>query len=65
MYFKNYRLWKTWLEHSLESAVSKHALKVNMWKCPKYFGHPSEGAFIMFFMLLIYIDLEDVSASVT
>ena len=29
MYFRNYRLWKNWLEHSLKSTVSEQALGVN------------------------------------
>ena len=49
MYFWNYRLWKTWLGHSLKSAVSEHALTVNMWKLPKYLQNLDESASIMFF----------------
>ena len=49
MYFRNYRLWKTWLENSLRGAVSEHAFPVNMWKRPKYLQNPHESAFIMFF----------------
>ena len=30
MYFGNYKLSQTWLEHSLKSAVWKHPLTVNM-----------------------------------
>ena len=29
-YFRNYRLWKSWLDHSLKSTISEHALTVNM-----------------------------------
>ena len=36
MYFRNYRLSKTWLDQSLKSAVSEHPLIVNMLKSPKH-----------------------------
>ena len=36
MYFRSYRLSKTWLDHSLKSAVSEHPLIVNMLKSPKH-----------------------------
>ena len=36
MYFRNYRQWKTDLEHYLKGAISDDALTVNMWKRPKY-----------------------------
>ena len=49
MYFWYYRLWKPWLEDSLKSAVSEHALTVNMWKRPKCFLYFHESAFVMFF----------------
>ena len=35
MYFSNYRLSKTWLYHSLKSAVLEHPFTVNMLKGPK------------------------------
>ena len=35
MYFPNYGLWKTWLNHSPKSAVSEHPLTVNMLKGQK------------------------------
>ena len=49
MHFWNYRLWKSWLDHSLKSAVSEHALTVNMWKHPKSLWNLHESTFIMFF----------------
>ena len=49
IFIQNYRLWKSWLDHSLKSALSEHALKGNMWKHPKYFPNLHERAFIMFF----------------
>ena len=35
LFFGNYRLSKTWLDHSLKNTVSEHPLKVNMLICPK------------------------------
>ena len=49
MYFQNYRLWKSSLDNSLESAVSELVLAVKMWKRPKHLANLHEGAFIMFF----------------
>ena len=64
MYFWNYRLWKSWLDHSLKSTVSKHALTVNVWKRPKYNRNLHESALIMFFIVLREVDLENISPSV-
>ena len=49
MRFRNYRLWKSCLVHSLKSVVSEHALTVNMWKRPKYLENLQESTFVMFF----------------
>ena len=49
MYFRNYRLWKTWLDHPLKSALSEHALTVNMWKHPNCLRNLDESPFIIFF----------------
>ena len=49
MYFRSYRMWKYWLEHSLKIAVSENALTVNMWKCHKYLWNFHESAFLMCF----------------
>ena len=49
MYFQNYWLWKTCLEHSLTGAVSEHALTVIMWKRLKYSRNLHESIFILFF----------------
>ena len=43
------RLWKSWLDHSLKSAVSEHALTPNMWKRPKLLQNLPESNFIMFY----------------
>ena len=48
MYFRNYRLWKTYLDHFLKSYVWEHALTVNMWKHPKYLQNIHESTFIFF-----------------
>ena len=37
LYFRNYRLEKTWLDHSLKNTVSEDPLIVNIWKGPKLF----------------------------
>ena len=50
MYFRNYKLWKSWLQNSLKSAVSEHALTVNIWERPKCFRNFNESAFITFFL---------------
>ena len=49
MYFRNYRLWKTWSDYSVKSKVLEHALTVNMWKGREYLGNLHESTFIMFF----------------
>ena len=36
MYFRNYRLSKTWLNPFLKRAISDHASTVNMLKGPKH-----------------------------
>ena len=59
MYCRNYRLWKSWLDHSLKSAVSEHAFTVNMGKRPKCLQNLHERVFIIFFMILRKVDLEN------
>ena len=49
MYLQNYRLWKSSSDHSVKSAVSEHALTVNMWKFPEYLRNIHDSTFIMFF----------------
>ena len=63
MYFRNYTLWKNWLEYSLKSSVSEHALAVKMWKRPKYLPNLHESTFIMFFYILTKVDFEIVFLS--
>ena len=50
--FRNYRLGKSWLDLSLNSAVSEHGLTVNMWKRSNYLQNLHESDFIMFFIIL-------------
>ena len=64
MYCRNYRLWISWLVHSLKSTVWEHGLAFNMWKRPKYLQNFHETVFIMFFIILREVDLENVSHSV-
>ena len=40
---------KTWVDHSLKSAVSEHPLAFNMWKGPKHLWILHDGTFIIFF----------------
>ena len=63
MYFRNYRLWKSCLDHSLKTAVSIHALRVNIWKRPKYLQNLQESAFVMFLIILKEVHSKNVSPS--
>ena len=49
MSFGNYGLWKAWLERSLKSPVSEHALTVKMWKRRKCMENVHMSTFIIFF----------------
>ena len=49
VYFRNYRMSKTWIDHSLNSAVSQHPSTVNMLKGPKHLWNLQESTFIIFF----------------
>ena len=49
MYFRNYRLSRNWLDHSLKSVVSKHPSTVNMLRGPKNLLHLNESTFIISF----------------
>ena len=49
MPFRNYRMSKTWLDHTLKSTVSKLPLTVNILKRPKLLSNLHESTFIMFF----------------
>ena len=49
MYFQYYRLSKTWLDHSLKSAVSELPLTVNKLEGPKHLSNLHERTFIIFF----------------
>ena len=63
MYCRYCRLSKTWLDHSLKSAVSEGPLTVNMLKGPKHLQNMHESTFIIFFITLRGNDLENVSLS--
>ena len=65
MYFRNCRLWKFFLDHSLKSSVSEHALTVNVWKGPKCLQNLHGNVLIMFFIILGELDSENVSHSAT
>ena len=58
MYFRNYRLWTTFSDHSVKRAILDHALTVKMWKCPKYLWNLHGGSFIMFLIILRENDSE-------
>ena len=62
--FPKLQTMKIWLDHSLKSAVWEHALTVNVWKRANYLQNLHESAFIMFFIILREVDLENVSPSV-
>ena len=49
LYFGNYRLSKTWLDHSLKNILSEHPLTVNMLKGTKLLENQRERNFIIFF----------------
>ena len=49
MYFRNYRLSKTWLDQSLKSVVLENPPTVNMLKSPKHWRNLHDSTFIIFF----------------
>ena len=49
MIFPNYRLSKTWLNHSLESAFSESPSTVNVLMGAKHLWSLDESTFIIFF----------------
>ena len=48
MYFRDYRLSKTWLDYSLKSAVSEDSLEVNIIKSPKHLWNLHESSVLIF-----------------
>ena len=48
MHFRNYRLSKIWLDHSLKSAFSEHPLTVIELKGPKHLWNLHKSTFIKF-----------------
>ena len=63
MYFRNYRLWKTWLDRSLQSAVAEHPLTINAWNSSKYLRNLHENTYNTFLMVVGESDLENLSHS--
>ena len=61
MCFRNYRLSRNWLDHSLKSVVSKHPSTVNMLRGPKNLLHLHESTFIIFSISLRGNDFENNS----
>ena len=47
--FRKYRMWKTWLYHSLKNTVPEEPLIVNMLKTSKLMQNRHESTFIIFF----------------
>ena len=64
MCFRNYRLWKCWLDHSLKSDVSENALTVNMWNVLNTREIYIWALLSAFFIIFREVDLENVSPSV-
>ena len=48
MYFRNYRLPKTWLDQCLKSPVSEHRSKSNMLNAPKHCPNLKDTPFTIF-----------------
>ena len=63
LYYGNYRLWKTCLDHSLENTVLENPLTVNMLKHPKLLSNMHESTFITFSITLRELDLTNISVS--
>ena len=63
LYFGNYRLSMTWLDHSLKNTVWEHPLTVNILRVPKLLQNVHERTFIIFFITLREPGLEYTSLS--
>ena len=48
MYFRNYRLPKTWLDQCVKSPFSEHPSKSNMLNAPKQFSNLKDSPFPIF-----------------
>ena len=55
---------KSWLDLSINSAVSEQALTVNIWKHPKYLRNLHGSAFIVFSIILRLFDSENASPGI-
>ena len=49
MYFRNYWLSKTWLNHAVESAISEPPSTLNVLMCAKHLWNLNGSTFIIFF----------------
>ena len=61
MYFRNYRLPKTWLDHYLRSAVLEHPLIIKILQAPKHLLNFHERMFIIFSIFLQGTHLENIA----
>ena len=61
MYFRNYRLSKTWLDHYLRSDVLDHPLRVNILQGPQHLLNFYESMFIIFSIFLQGTHLANIS----
>ena len=59
--FRKLKTVKTWFDHSLKSAVSEHALAVNMLKGHINLWNLHESTFVIFFDRSDLKDLENIS----
>ena len=59
MYFRNYRISKNWLDHTLKRTLSELFLTFNIFKRPKLLSNLHESTFIT----LTGNDLENVPLS--
>ena len=63
MYFRNYGLWKTWLDQRLKSPVSEDPLKSNMENAPKYVEIWMKAPLPYLLIAVKAIDLQKLSVS--
>ena len=49
MYFRNYRISKNWLDHTLKRTLSELLLTFNSFKRPKLLSNLHESTFIVLF----------------
>ena len=61
MYFQNYRLSKSWLDHCLKSTVLEDPSTVNMLKVSKHLRNLHESTLSYFFITFRRNDFQNVS----